>query len=312
MPWRRTQDAYAIVVSEFMLQQTQVATVIPYYERWLRQFPSWATLAQAPETVVIKAWEGLGYYTRARNLHRLAQAVMERGGQLPETAVELQQLPGIGPYTAGAVASLAFGQKAALVDGNVMRVFARVWNWGEDIAQSATQREMWRVAEALLPEASDCAVHNSALMELGATVCTPRQPRCLLCPLQLICQAEEPERLPVKSRAQTVEIAEQIAVIEQEGRWWLEQSQEPGRLRGFWRFPVWSEKTMGVTKAAPVAQFTYGITKYRVRLVAVGAFWKKSVVVSGGWFTLAEMEKLTMPAAHRRLRSVIAEQSLKN
>lgn len=290
-----------------MLQQTQVATVIPYYERWLRQFPDWASMAQAPETVVIKAWEGLGYYTRARNLQRLAQVVIARGGQLPETAAELRQLPGIGPYTAGAVASLAFGQRSAVVDGNVMRVLARVWNWSADIARLPAQREMWRLAEELLPRAADCAVHNSALMELGATVCTPRSPRCVVCPLQSICAAKEPERLPTKSRAPTVEVTEQVAIIEQEGRWWLEQNQAPGRLRGFWRFPFWSEKEMRHKDI--FAQFTYGITKYRVRLTAVTASWKKGTTPRGNWFTWPAIAELTMPAAHRRLVRLIAAQS---
>ena len=303
LPWRRTLDPYAIAVSELMLQQTQVVTVIPYFERWLKKFPDWHTLAEAPEQDLLKAWEGLGYYTRVRNLQKLARQVMERGGQLPSSAGELRALAGIGPYTAGAISSLAFGQRAALVDGNVMRVFARVFAWSGDLADRSVQQAMWHLAEALLPAAEACARHNSALMELGATLCTPRQPQCLICPLRGICQATEPELLPIKTRIAIELKREVLALIEDHGRWWLEPGPASGRLMGFWRFPELDAETMQVGSLQ--AQFTYGITRYRVRLSAYRATWKTLSTASGRWFTPAEMMDIPMSSAGGRLRASV-------
>jgi A/G-specific adenine glycosylase len=308
LPWRRTRDPYAIVVSEFMLQQTQVATVLPYYDRWLKVFPSWLSLAQAEAEAVVKAWEGLGYYSRARNLHRLAQEIVRRGGVVPVTPEELVRLPGIGPYTAGAVASLAGGQRAALVDGNVMRVFARVFAWHEDIASPVTQRKMWQVADSLLPEAQNCAGHNSALMELGAMICTPRRPHCLECPLAAVCQTTEPEALPVKTRKKVEERYEELAVIRRGPAYWLAEGPTRGRLAGFWRFPEFDEATM--IRQEKIGAFTYGITRYRVRLQAWQASWRGPSAADGRWWTAQEMEAISMSAAQRRVRSLIKEESI--
>ena len=252
---------------------------------------------------MLKAWEGLGYYTRARNLQKLAREVVEKGGLLPTLPEELVKLSGIGPYTAGAVASLAFGQRAALVDGNVMRVFARVFNCRDNIAERATQQAMWLLAKELLPDAGACARHNSALMELGATVCTPAKPQCLLCPLQSICQAEEPEKLPIKSKTTIEQREERIAIIQEKGCWWLEPGPKRGRLAGFWRFPEFVEETMNL--GSKVAEFTYGITRYRIRLTAHAAQWKGLPSADGRWFTPAELEQTTLAAAQGRLRKLI-------
>ncbi len=306
LPWRRTQDPYSITVSELMLQQTQVVTVIPYYHRWLKQFPTWEALAKASENDTLKAWEGLGYYSRVRNLKKLAHQVIERGGNLPEDPGELTKLSGIGPYTAGALASLAFGKKAALVDGNVMRVFARVFNWSEAITDRSTQQAMWEVARNLLPEGKHCAVHNSALMELGAMVCTPNKPLCSSCPLQTICQAIDPEKLPVKSRTLTEKKNERVALISKNGRWWLEPGPTQGRLAGFWRFPEFDRKKMKLGDLA--AEFTYGITRFRVRLRAHLARWKSPAVNNGKWYSTEEMERIPLSAAHGRLRKLILTQ----
>lgn len=306
LPWRRTADPYAITVSEFMLQQTQVATVIPYYERWLRAFPDWRALAAAAPEKVIKQWEGLGYYQRARNLQKLAQAVAALpGARLPETVEGLRALPGIGPYTAGAVASLALGKRAALLDGNVIRVFARVFGIEEEVGRRDVQLRMWAIAEALLPEAARCADHNSSLMELGALVCAPQNPSCLLCPLRKVCRVPG-SRLPNKAPRAVERREEEIAVIAQKGKWWCEQAPEKGRLGGFWRFPHWDAATMA--RGKQLASFLYSITKYRVTLTAWEAsFQKGAALPPGRWCSRAEMEALSMPSAHRRLRDLLPD-----
>jgi A/G-specific adenine glycosylase len=299
LPWRRTGDPYAVTLSEFMLQQTQVATVIPYYERWLRQFPNWRALAKTDEAAVLKAWEGLGYYTRARNLHKLARQIAANGGTLPAGLDALRQLPGIGPYTAGAIGSIALGLRAAVLDGNVMRVFARIFNLHDNIALPAVQKNFWRRAEALLPE-SGCGDFNQALMELGATVCTPRKPRCPACPLQAVCRAPQPEMLPVKTRSKTESLAETVAILRQDGKIWCEPGPEKGRLAGFWKLPEFLPSQMKAGKTA--ARFTYGITKYRVDLTAVEARWKITPPIRAGQFlSLRETAALPFSAAHRKV-----------
>ncbi len=186
LPWQQTRDPYRVWLSEIMLQQTQVATVLGYYERFLQQFPDVASLAAAPEDDVMALWSGLGYYSRARNLHRCAQAVVaEHGGAFPRTAAVLATLPGIGRSTAAAIASFCFGERAAILDANVKRVLTRVLAYGEDLSSSRHEKALWVLAEDLLP-AQD--LHNTmprytqGLMDLGATVCLPRNPSCLVCP----------------------------------------------------------------------------------------------------------------------------------
>ena len=188
LPWRRTRDPYAVLVSELMLQQTQVARVIPFYESWLATFPTLADVARAPKRRVMEKWEGLGYYARARNLQKLARHVTANGGELPSDPKSLGALPGIGPYTAGAVASFAFERRAALVDTNVARVLQRAFAPRAGIKTSAGNRKLWAVAEALLPRGGRAAwTHNQALMELGATVCTARVAHCGRCPVRSDC-----------------------------------------------------------------------------------------------------------------------------
>lgn len=196
LPWRRVRDPYAIWISEVMLQQTRVATVIPYWQRWMQRFPTVTALARAPLDDVLAAWSGLGFYGRARNLHRGARDVVDSwDGSLPQRAEELREVPGIGPYTAGAIASIAHGERAALVDGNVARVFARIFALPLDIKASSTQRVLWDHAHALmaeLPAEYEAGELNQGLMELGATVCSIGEPRCLLCPVAAAkrCQAQ--------------------------------------------------------------------------------------------------------------------------
>ncbi|HSN77657.1 MAG TPA: A/G-specific adenine glycosylase, partial [Anaerolineae bacterium] len=193
LPWRsEPRDPYAVWISEIMLQQTQVATVIPYLQRWLARFPTLEALAAASLEEVLKVWEGMGYYSRARNLHEAARVVVERHeGRLPAERRALLALPGIGRYTAGAILSIAFGQRAAVLDGNVKRVLARLYDVAGEVGKSATETCLWHLAESVVEavEPQQAGPLNEALMDLGATVCLPQRPRCLLCPLYASCLA---------------------------------------------------------------------------------------------------------------------------
>ncbi len=241
LPWRNQPDPYAVWVSEIMLQQTRVETVYPYYELWMARFPTLQALASASQQEVLNAWEGLGYYSRARNLHRAAQKVVsEYGGHLPRSLPELQSLPGIGRYTAGAIASLAFGQDAAALDGNIRRVLAHVFNVELPDRSNAGERLLWELAELHLP-AGRAGDYNQALMDLGATVCTPRSPDCPNCPLTDLCaayalgiQEERPVRLPKKDVPHYTVTA---AVLQRANQVLIAQRPEAGLLGGLWEFP---------------------------------------------------------------------------
>jgi A/G-specific adenine glycosylase len=204
LPWQGQRDPYRVWLSEVMLQQTQVSTALPYYERFIARYPHVAALAAAKLDDVLALWSGLGYYSRARYLHRCAQAVVaEHGGEFPRTSAALALLPGIGKSTAAAIAAFCFDERAAILDGNVKRVLARHAGFESDLADAAAQRELWAHAQALLPAAPDMAAYTQGLMDLGATVCLPRQPRCLVCPLHDDCVARGSGRtaeLPLKSR----------------------------------------------------------------------------------------------------------------
>jgi A/G-specific adenine glycosylase len=241
LPWRRTRDPYRVWISEAMLQQTRVETVIPYYERFLARFPDVAALAEAPLDDVLGAWQGLGYYSRARNLKRAAQLVRDRfDGALPDTAGALRELPGVGRYTAGAIASIAFDRPEPVVDGNVARVLARIHGLGEDVKSPAGQARLWDEAARLARGRSPGDL-NQALMELGATLCTPRRPACPRCPARDACAARasgEPESLPVNgSRPRVLPMEAVAAWIERRGRALLVRRPEGGLLGGLWDLP---------------------------------------------------------------------------
>jgi A/G-specific adenine glycosylase len=244
LPWRRTSDPYAIWVSEVMLQQTRIAVVMPYYERWMRRFPDPASLAAAPLDDVLAAWSGLGYYGRARNLHRGAREVVERyGGRVPDTAAALRDLPGVGRYTAGAIASMAFGRREPLVDGNVARVLARLFAIEEDVKSAPAARRLWQIAAELVPEAAP-GDFNQGLMELGQEICTPASPRCDVCPLADRCAARASGRageLPVIGKrpaaADKPLLRAHSVWIERGGRVLLARRRPRGLFGGLWELP---------------------------------------------------------------------------
>jgi A/G-specific adenine glycosylase len=241
LPWRRTRDPYAIWVSEAMLQQTRVETVVPYYERFLRRFPDVASLADAELDDVMCAWEGLGYYSRARRLKHAAEMVMDRfGGRVPSQADELQSLPGIGRYTAGAIASIAFGRAEPVLDGNVTRVLARLHGIRDSVDQPKVVERLWQEATRLARGSSPGDL-NQALMELGARVCTPKSPGCETCPIQRWCQAAEagdPEAIPRKTRRPEPRLLRVgAALLLRRGRALAVKRPAGGLLGGLWELP---------------------------------------------------------------------------
>jgi A/G-specific adenine glycosylase len=306
LPWRRTRDPYAILVSEFMLQQTQVTTVLGYYRRWLAQFPDVQTLAAAAPEEVLRAWEGLGYYARARNLHRAArQIVAEYGGVFPRELAQIAALPGVGRYTAGAVASFAFDTATPIVDANIARVLARITKLELPIDTAPGQRALWAAAETLLPP-REARLYNSALMELGATVCQARRPQCLVCPVRPFCAAAAfgPERLPIK-RARPVTIS-----LDENCGWTLTDAglllqQEVGsRWRGMWKLPPLSSAPPD--GEAPLFQLTYPFTHHRITLSVYPAAAPLVPADRQAWHRLDGLDKLALPAPHRRaVRSLL-------
>ncbi len=245
LPWRRARDPYQVWLAEVMLQQTQVATVLPYYERFLSAFPTVQALAEAPLERVLKLWEGLGYYSRARNLHRAAQRlVAEHGGVLPQSAEALRKLAGVGRYTAGAIASIAFGQPAAAVDGNVMRVLARLYDYAVPVQGGEGRRALWQLAERMAQAAprGAAAAYTQALMDLGREICTPRAPRCEACPVSAFCRARAAgtqAARPVKQpKPPTPHYAVAAALLRDDsGALLMARRPLEGLLGGLWEFP---------------------------------------------------------------------------
>lgn len=305
LPWRRTRDAYAIWVSEIMLQQTQVATVIPYWKRWMRALPTIEKLARAKPERVLKLWEGLGYYSRARNLQAAAQQIVaEHSGCLPKDLEAIRALPGIGRYTAGAIGSIAFGRAEPIVDGNVTRILTRIFGIPENPKDKATQENLWQLAETLVIAADDCSALNQSLMELGATVCHPRKPDCAVCPVARACAARREnaiDAIPAKSRA--IEYEEkliEVYLITRGARYLVQQRPEGAVNAGFWEFPNSEHGArFSVPKnARPIATARHTITRYRIEL---NAYSIRSRRAQGHWCTLNELRKLPFTAGHRKL-----------
>lgn len=334
LPWRRGRDPYAVWVSEIMLQQTQVATVIPYFERFMARFPTVSALAAAPLDDVLKLWEGLGYYSRARNLHRAAQIVVAgHGGQLPPDPAALRQLPGIGRYTAGAIASLAFGADTPILDGNVIRVLARLFDLTDDVSQSATQRRLWALAESLIP-AGHAAAWNEGLMELGRRICTPASPQCAICPLAEHClartrgtQQERPVRRP---RARTPHYDVTAAVTRRDdGRLLIAQRPLDGMLGGLWEFPggkrepgeslrdclrreLREELGIEVEVGEQIGTVRHAYTHFRITLYAFAcriiAGEPAALGCAGwAWVTLDELDRYAFPVTDQKIIAMLRD-----
>ena len=278
LPWRghASRSAYAVWVSEIMLQQTRVEAVIPYFQKWMRLFPTVQSLADASEHDVLSAWEGLGYYSRARNLHKAAKIVVEQhNGELPRDLDELRKLPGIGRYTLGAIASIAFGMDAPALDGNIKRVYARIFDLTATVDSPAGEKLLWELADQNLPR-GHAGDYNQALMDLGATICVPRNPRCLICPVMTLCQARQngtQDQRPVKSLSKEVpHYIHAAAVVIERSRVLLSQRPSKGLLGGMWEFPngrVDGDPARGLPKALNTA--------YGLRLKVLGAQRTSSV-----------------------------------
>lgn len=310
LPWRHTKDPYKIWVSEVMLQQTRVDTVIPYYTRFLEIFPTMEQLAQADEDVLLKQWEGLGYYSRARNLQAGVREVVEQyGGVVPNTREEISKLKGVGPYTAGAVLSIAYGVPEHAVDGNVMRVLSRVLNIHEDIAVPKTKKT-FEAAVDMLIDHENASSFNQGLMELGALICTPTSPKCLLCPVRDYCIAfeeGEPEKLPVKTKkVKTKPLYYDVFVLRDEaGRYKLEQRASSGLLANMWQF-VMVERGEGVftpqiVEQTEAAQIVTQDHLMSFKHVFSHLVWHMDVYIADvkgehpAWYDAEQIEKLPMP-----------------
>ena len=316
LPWQGVRDPYRVWLSEIMLQQTQVATVLDYYARFLARFPDVAALASAPLDDVLALWSGLGYYSRARNLHRCAQQVMAvHGGRFPGTAAALATLPGIGRSTAAAIAAFCHGERVAILDGNVKRVLTRVLGFGGDLAQSRQEKALWERAESLLPM-RDMAVYTQGLMDLGATVCTARQPRCTACPLATRCVAHaegRPQAYPVKTRrVQRRAWAHALLWLTQGDRVWLVQRPARGVWAGLWSLPQSEDPAAWLALAASagasaqvldpfvhvLTHADWTLTPVQVELT-VGS--PAPAGLAGRWFPLTQARELGLPAPVRRL-----------
>ena len=307
-PWRDTTDPWAILVSESMLQQTTVAAVRAgkRFERFLAQFPTIQVIAEAPEEDLLKAWEGLGYYNRVRNLQKTAIAVLATwGGQFPRRADDLQSLPGVGPYTAGAIASFAFDVPAPIVDGNVARVFARLFDDESEVDSTEGRKQLWQWAHQLLDHEKP-RVYNSALMEAGQVFCRPRNPDCLSCPIASFCRTSHPEDLPRKKAKRKVEAVNEHALVAvRQGKILLAQ-EEGSRRKGFYRLPLRSKEEVADLELLGTSK--YAITRYSVTLALYRASFLPLESGKDGedWYPLSELNDLPMPSPVRRaLESVL-------
>lgn len=347
LPWRRTRDPYAIWVSEIMLQQTQVKTVMPYWERWMQSLPALESLARADSDKIHKLWEGLGYYTRVRNMQKAAQKIRdEHGGKFPETFGDVLALPGIGRYTAGAICSIAFNLPTPILDGNVIRVLTRVFGIEGDPREKRTNEHLWQLARDLVETASrfkppvsdkthhakrntpSCSHLNQSLMELGALICTPRLPKCTDCPARRICVAFRDNRtaeLPEISKRTPATAREFAAFVCRKGDRFLVRQRPAGVVNAhLWEFPnveIFSKnsdwRAAGLSALGfsprqlhPLCTIKHSITRYRITLEALivtDVRMAKTVSTRGSWLPLADLKHLSFPSAHKKILAALEE-----
>jgi len=316
-----------------MLQQTQVATVLPYYQQWMDSYPTIRALAQANLDQVLKSWEGLGYYSRARNLHRGAQFIMERhAGSLPAALNELMSVPGIGPYTAAAIASIAFSQVVPLVDGNVLRVFTRLERISDDITRTETRKNISSRLEQLVPE-QDPGGFNQALMDLGRVICTPRNPNCGSCPIANVCKswlAGDPEQFPVKPKKEpTPHYQVVIGLIQRGNKILIQKRPAKGLLGGLWEFPggkiepgesgeaallreIQEETGLKILLGDKIGTIKHAYTHFKITLTAWYCHWEageaETIAASENrWITRAEIKKYAFPRANLKILDLLSE-----
>jgi len=327
LPWRRTRNPFRIWISEIMLQQTQVDTVIPYYQRFLKVFPTVEVLAKADLSRVLKIWEGLGYYSRARHLHQAAKRIVDQfNGRIPDRLNDLLSLPGIGRYTAGAILSIAHNKEAPILDGNVKRVLSRLHAVATILGETKTEKLLWTLSESLIPR-GHAGSFNEALMDLGATVCTPKRPSCSLCPLRNLCRAKaigNPERYPTKAKKRKIPHVNGVsAVIVKDGKVLLHQRPPRGFSGGLWEFPNWrvqgeknrsrrlakwikEERNLGVAVKGRIGIFeqTYSHFKLTLHVYHCQALCGEG---SGRWVGIRSLNRFPMSRIHRRIAYAILE-----
>ncbi|OGW95747.1 MAG: A/G-specific adenine glycosylase [Omnitrophica WOR_2 bacterium GWC2_45_7] len=322
LPWRKTKDPYKIWISEVMLQQTTVNAVIPYYERWVREFPSIADVSQAPLQKILKLWQGLGYYQRAKNIHKSAKIVCDGyAGQLPEEAESLRRLPGFGPYTTGAVLSIAFNKRYPIIDANVRRVIMRVLAI-KGCADTTQDKRILEFLHQTMPH-RDIGIFNQGLMELGALICRNRQPLCLLCPVKQNCAAYRKgvqEIIPTPKKRNIQDIAAAIGILERNGHYFIQKRPSHGLLADLWEFPggklgegetalqairreIKEELGCELEKAEHIMNLRHFYTSFRVHLYVFRCKLKSypSGDQTHQWVTLKELSNYPMPSGNAKL-----------
>jgi A/G-specific adenine glycosylase len=330
LPWRGTGDPYHVWLSEIMLQQTQVATVVPYFHRFLAAFPTIDALAKAPEEAVLRQWEGLGYYRRARQLHRAAAVVVaEHAGQFPREAEAVRRLPGVGRYTAGAILSIAFDQSQPILEANTQRLHARLLALDGNASQAENQRRLWSWAKQVLPSRGAGEL-NQAMMELGAAVCVPRQPRCNECPVEALCLARRAglqQAIPPRARRPVSEAVRHAAVVvEQRGQVLLVRNEERQRWAGLWDFPRFDVTAAGDSLSAeltaavqahsgvriaglrPLVTLKHGVTRFRITLECFSARacrGQHALAANARWVSPHELEQYPLSTTGRKLARLV-------
>ncbi|HEX4639681.1 MAG TPA: hypothetical protein VH170_09355 [Chthoniobacterales bacterium] len=279
-----------------MLQQTQVVSVLPYYKKWLLRFPTFAALARSSETEALHAWQGLGYYARARNLHATAKMIVDQyRGRFPAEIAKMEKLPGIGKYTAHAIATFAFDQAVPIVEANTARVLSRLFNLRTPIDSTRGQRSLWNYAASIVPKKA-AAIYNSGLLDLGALVCLPRNPKCSVCPVRIFCRAKNPDALPMKrARPQVKRLVEKHGLSMSGSKVLLEKSL--GRWRGMWILPRLNGNSKG---SHAIYRAAFPFTNHQITLKVHRAQCDKIDVHTQRWFSKRALNQIPMPSPHRR------------